>query len=59
MDECQYSSACRSELICNNTVGSYRCECPLGYVEDPNSQNMIDPICLGKEIELELLLIKD
>ena len=50
MDECQSSSACRSGLVCNNTVGSYRCECSLGYVEGPNSQNVTDPLCVGKEM---------
>ena len=35
IDECQSGSACRSDLVCNNTFGSYRCECALGFVEDP------------------------
>ena len=52
IDECQNSSACRSDYVCNNTVGSYRCECRLGYVEHPSSQNVMEPICVGKEIEL-------
>lgn len=45
IDECQSPSACNSDRVCNNTVGSYRCECPLGYVEDPSSQNPVNVIC--------------
>ena len=51
-DECQQPYACRSELICNNTVGSYRCECPLGFTADAGSQNAADPVCVGKELNL-------
>lgn len=48
VDECHLSDACRSDLDCKNTVGSYRCECPVGYTADPKSQNAEDPVCLGK-----------
>ncbi|XP_066028344.1 uncharacterized protein [Pocillopora verrucosa] len=43
-DECK-TAPCPSDHICNNTVGSYRCECPLGFVEDPSSQNPVNIIC--------------
>ena len=52
IDECQSSGACRSDLVCNNTVGSYRCECPVGFVVDPSSQNVMDPVCVGEEVNL-------
>lgn len=48
IDECQSPSACNSDRVCNNTVGSCRCECPLGYVEDPSSQNPVNVICNGE-----------
>lgn len=48
-DECQSGSACRSDLVCNNTFGSYRCECALGFVEDPSSQNPVNTLCNGKQ----------
>ena len=49
VDECQVPSTCSSDLVCNNTVGSYRCECSLGYVEDPSSQNPVNVTCVGEE----------
>ena len=52
IDECQQPDACRSNLTCNNTVGSYRCECPLGFTADPASQNKTNPVCQGKELNL-------
>ena len=47
-DECQSPDACQSDYVCNNTVGSYTCECPLGYVADSGPQNPLDPVCVGK-----------
>ena len=49
-DECK-TAPCPSDHICNNTVGSYRCECPLGFVEDPSSQNPVNIICNGKKVK--------
>ena len=51
-DECQLPGACGSEHACNNTVGSYACECPLGYVADSGPQNPLDPVCVGKELNV-------
>ena len=48
-DECQSSGACGSDHVCNNTVGSYACECPLGFVADSGPQNPLDPVCVGKK----------
>ena len=50
VDECLSPNACGSEHVCNNTVGSYACECPLGYVADSGPQNPLDPVCVGKEL---------
>ena len=47
-DECQFPDACGSDHVCNNTVGSYTCECPLGYVEDSGPQNPLNPVCVGE-----------
>ena len=45
--------------MCNNTVGSYRCECPLGFAPDSGSQNPLDPLCVGeKGIALNFVGIK-
>lgn len=54
IDECQQPDACRSQLTCKNTAGSYRCECPLGYTADAGSQNAAEPVCLGKELNLQI-----
>ena len=50
VDECLSPNACGSEYVCNNTVGSYACECPLGYVADSGPQNPLDPVCVGEEL---------
>ena len=49
VDECLSPNACGSEHVCNNTAGSYACECPLGYVADSGLQNPLDPVCVGEE----------
>ena len=49
VDECQLPDACGSDHVCNNTVGSYRCECPLGFAADSGSQNPLDPVCVGED----------
>ena len=48
-DECLSPNACGLEHVCNNTVGSYACECPLGFVADSGPQNPLDPVCVGEK----------
>ena len=55
VDECQFPGACQSDHVCNNTVGSYGCECPLGFVADSGPQDPVNPVCIGKEFNLTLL----
>ena len=50
IDECQTPDACQSDHVCNNTVGSYTCVCPLGYVADSGPQNPLNPVCVGKSV---------
>ena len=47
-DECQSLDACGDNHVCNNTVGSYRCECPIGFVADSGAQDPRHPVCVGK-----------
>ena len=54
VDECLSPNACGSEHVCNNTFGSYACECPLGYVADSGLQNPLDPVCVGEEIYINI-----
>ena len=56
-DECQSPGACGSDHVCNNTVGSYACECPLGFVSDSGPQNSLDPVCVGEELNLFLIYL--
>ena len=48
IDECLSSDACGANSVCNNTVGSYRCECLTGFVALCGSQNPLNPVCVGK-----------
>lgn len=41
IDECS-DAPCHFSAICNNTPGSYKCQCPSGTVGDP----YLDPGCL-------------
>ena len=52
VDECQSPDACHSDHVCNNTVGSYTCECPLGFAVDSGPQNPVNPVCVGKALIL-------
>ena len=37
--------------MCNNTIGSYRCECSTGFVaDDCGPQNPQYPVCVGKKL---------
>ena len=49
-DECQSPDACGVNYVCNNTVGSYRCECLTGFVADCGAQNPLNPVCVGKKL---------
>ena len=55
VDECQSPDACHSDHVCNNTVGSYTCECPLGFAVDSGPQNPVNPVCVGKAVILPIL----
>ena len=50
VDECQLSDACHSDHVCNNTIGSYTCECAPGFTKSSSSQNNQESICNGEEI---------
>ena len=47
LDECQSPDACGANHVCNNTVGSYRCACPIGFVADSGAQDPLAPVCIG------------
>ena len=49
VNECKSPDACGATSVCNNTVGSYRCECPIGFVADSGAQDPLNPVCIGKE----------
>ena len=49
LDECQSPDACGDNHTCNNTVGSYRCECPIGFIADSGAQDTLNPVCIGKK----------
>lgn len=44
MDECSFDKdACDANQICINQIGSYRCDCKIGFTIDP-----ITKACEGK-----------
>ena len=45
VNECETSSQCHSNATCDNTGGSYICNCNLGYSGDGFT-------CTGKAIEI-------
>ena len=49
-DECQSPDACGDNHVCNNIAGSYRCECPIGFVADSGAQDPRHPVCVGKTL---------
>ena len=55
IDECQQPDACRTDHVCNNTIGSYTCECAPGFTKNPASQNNLEPVCDGEEISTHYL----
>ena len=52
LDECQSPDACGATHVCNNTVGSYRCECSNGFVADSGAQVPLNPVCIGKRLRM-------
>ena len=48
VNECQSPDACGANSVCNNTFGSYRCDCANGFVADCGLQNSLNPGCVGK-----------
>ena len=50
LDECQSPHACGANHVCNNTVGSYRCECPIGFAADSDAQDPLSPVCVGRNL---------
>ena len=50
LDECQSPDACGANLVCNNNVGSYRCECPIGFAADSSAQDPLNPVCVGRNV---------
>ena len=48
LNECQSPDACGANNVCNNTIGSYRCECANGFVADSGAQDPLNPVCIGK-----------
>ena len=49
IDECQSPDACGANSVCNNTIGSYRCECLTGFVTDCGLQKPINVVCTGEK----------
>ena len=47
-NECQSPDACGAGHVCNNTVGSYRCECSNGFIAACGPQDPLNPVCVGK-----------
>ena len=58
VDECQFPGACQADHVCNNTVGSYRCECPLGFVADSGPQDLIVDQDLVHKVHKIILITK-
>ena len=50
LDECQSPDACGANHVCYNTVGSYRCECPIGLAADSSAQDPLNPVCVGRNL---------
>ena len=50
LDECQSPDACGANRVCNNTVGSYRCECPVGFAAGSGEQDPQNRLCVGRNL---------
>ena len=51
LDECLSQDACGANHVCNNTIGSYRCECENGFVADSGAQDPLNAVCIGKKMD--------
>ena len=58
LDECQSPDACGANDVCNNTIGSYRCECANGFVADSGAQDPLNPVCIGKKMDSQKMAEK-
>ena len=57
VNECLLPDACSSDLVCKNTNGSYRCDCPPGFSQNSSSQNDLNPVCNGEKLKVTLLML--
>ena len=57
-DECLSPDACGAGHVCNNTIGSYRCECQIGFVADSDAQDPLNPVCIGKKMDNQKMAVK-
>ena len=57
VNECLLPDACSPGLVCKNSDGSYRCECPPGFSQTSSSQNDSNPVCNGKKLKVTLMML--
>ena len=57
VDECLLPDACSAGLVCKNTDGAYRCDCPPGFSQNSSSQNDLNPVCNGEKLKVTLLML--
>ena len=48
IDECNTTNQCADMAECINTIGSYECECPIGFTGNGRSDNDHEMGCVGK-----------
>ena len=48
IDECQSNSTNSCQFACVNTLGSYRCECPVGYRLGADGKNCQGNVSLNQ-----------
>lgn len=47
IDECVNETICGEHGFCENTDGSYRCQCYRGYANAPDGQGCVGMLLLG------------
>ena len=52
VNECLNPITCIEPATCENTVGSYKCKCPSGYIKKPGAYNQ----CQGMMCHLKIYL---